>query len=396
MARVENDMNPIHKIEAQSTAAASLHYPLFKVAVINACKVIDKNNTIPVLDTLLITSARGGCHIFGTDLDLCTTTFVPGQSHPDFVAVIDAHKLKGVMDKVTDAPSISFEMRDDEKLLVTIGKVNLTLKQDIHQSDFPDDLSFRTNLRTSNASFVVPSSTLATILQKIRFAISTEETRYYLNGVLMHLDEHEKNLAFVATDGHKLARYQIDIPAGAEAAPTFSIIPRKTVEEVYRMVSRKGCPEQTQITVTETAISFRIGDDEFLESKLIDGTYPHYQRVIPTRNEHKVAIRTEGFITSLKQATAIKSAKDKGAKLSFSPNKVVITCHDVDFGAASTEMVAFHDVTLEVGMNANYLGEILKQLDGGAMLEMQGPGDPVIIKDGADDGVTYVLMPLRA
>ena len=161
------------------------------------------------------------------------------------------------------------------------------------------------------------------------------------------------------------------------------------------MVSRKGCPEQTQITVTETAISFRIGEDEFLESKLVDGTYPDYRRVIPTRNEHKVAIQTEGFITSLKQATAIKSTKDKSAKLSFSPNKVVITCQDVEFGAASTELGAFHDVTLEVGMNANYLGEILKPLDGGAMLEMQEPGAPVIIKDGADDGVTYVLMPLR-
>lgn len=375
--------------------SASLDYSVFKKAVLNACKVIDKGNTIPVLDTLLITSVRGGCHIFGTDLDLCTTTFVPGPSHPDFVAVIDAHKLKGVMDKVTDAPRISFEMREDEKLLVTIGKVNLTLTQGISRKDFPEDLSFRTNLRTSNASFAVPSSTLATILQKIRFAISTEETRYYLNGVLMHLDEHEKNLAFVATDGHKLARYQIDIPVGAEAAPTFSIIPRKTVAEVYRMVSRKGCPDQTQITVTETAISFRIGEDEFLESKLVDGTYPDYRRVIPTRNEHKVAIRTEGFITSLKQATAIKSTKDKSAKLSFSPNKVVITCQDVEFGAASTELVAFHDVILEVGMNANYLGEILKHLDGGAMVEMQGPGDPVIIKDGADDCVTYVLMPLR-
>lgn len=322
--------------------SASLDYSVYKKAVLNACKVIDKGNTIPVLDTLFITSVLGGCHIFGTDLDLCTTTFVPGPSHPDFVAVIDAHKLKGVMDKVTDAPRISFKMREDEKLLVTIGKVNLTLTQGIPRKD----LSFRTNLRTSNASFTVPSSTLATILQKIRFAISTEETRYYLNGVLMHLDEHEKNLAFVATDGHKLARYQIDIPVGAEAAPTFSIIPRKTVEEVYRMVSRKGCPEQTQITVTETAISFRIGEDEFLESKLVDGTYPDYRRVIPTRNEHKVAIRTEGFITSLKQATAIKSTKDKSAKLSLSPNKVIITCQDVDFGAASTEMVAFHDVTL--------------------------------------------------
>ena len=119
--------------------SASLDYSVFKKAVLNACKVIDKGNTIPVLDTLLITSVRGGCHVFGTDLDLCTTTFVPGQSHPDFVAVIDAHKLKGVMDKVTAAPHISFEMRDDEKLLVTIGKVNLTLKQDIPQSDFPDE-----------------------------------------------------------------------------------------------------------------------------------------------------------------------------------------------------------------------------------------------------------------
>ena len=376
------------------SASASLDYSAFKVAVLNACKVVEKRNTIPILNMMLMIGVRGGVRVIGTDLDLYTTTFIPGQADADFVALVDAHKLKGVMDKVKDAAQVLL-VQHDEHLEVAIGKVKLNLKQEMPRADFPEEATFRDKLKTSNASFTIASSLLAKILQKVKLAISTEETRYYLNGVFMHVNEPKECLTFVSTDGHKLARYEIPVPPGAEAAPDGVIIPRKTIDELYRMVTRKGCPERTQITVTETGVSFQIGENELLETKTVDGTFPDYQRVIPSWNDKKVAMRTEGLITALKQASAIMTERSKGAKFTFSHNKVVITCSDPDFGAASTDVLAFHDVELEIGMNANYLTSILGQLDGGSMFEMNEAGDPVIIKDGADEGVTYVLMPLR-
>lgn len=387
-------MNALAQI-AGNVSTASLDYSVFKKAVLNACRVVEKKNTIPVLDTFLMFATRNGVQVAGTDLDLYTTTFVPGTVDRDFVALVDAHKLRGVMDKVKDAGTINFS-QDGDSLAVSIGKVRLTLKQDIPRADFPEEMAFRDGLKRSNASFHMPSATLAKLLQKVRFAISTEETRYYLNGVFMHVNEYRKRLTFVTTDGHRLARYELPVPSGAGAMPDDGvIIPRKTVEELYRLVSRKGCPTDVMVTVTEAGVSFLIGEDELIESKVIDGTFPDYQRVIPTANEHKIAVHTNPFIEALKQASSIMTEKSRSAKLTLTPGRLQITCKDVDFGAASTEVMVFHDTTLEIGFNSTYLAAILAQLDGGTMLELGGAGDPVIVKDGADECVTYVLMPLR-
>lgn len=378
-------------------ATASLDYAAFKTAMTNACsKVVEKRSTITVLSAVLIKATRGGIHVVGTDLDLYTTTFVPGRVSSDFTALIDAHKLKQTMEKVKDAAEINF-VQDGPSLVASIGKLNLTLKQDMHEEDFPTvgEDCFRARLKRSNASFALPSNLLATIFGKVEFAISSEETRYYLNGVFMHINEHRKKLAFVTTDGHRLARYEIDVPDGADAMPSGVIIPRKTVGELLRMLKRKGCPAITRITVTDTGISFAIGDDELLESKLVDGTFPDYQRVIPAKNGNKPSVRTGPFIEGIKQASAITSEKGAIVKLAFTPDRLVLTCTDTEFGTASTEVSTLGGQDLVIGFNASYLTQILSQLDGGALLELGEPGDPAIVNDGADDAVTYVLMPAR-
>ena len=387
-------MNALPNLAA-TVSTASLDYSVFKKAMTNACKVVERKNTIPVLDTVLIKATRGGALITGTDLDLSTTTFVPGEVSPDFVAIVNAHKLKATMDKVKDSATINFS-QEGESLAASIGKLRLSLKQPHEEKDFPDEASFRSEVAASNCSFVLPSSLLANILGKIKFAISAEETRYYLNGVFMHVNEYRKKLTFVTTDGHRLARYEVDVPAGAGAMHEDGvIIPRKTVTELLRLVKRKDCPADTLVRVTKTGVSFTVGEDEVLASKTIDGTFPDYQRVIPTQNSRKIAVHTGPFIDAVKQASAVMTEQSKPVKLAFHPERLVFSCSDPEFGTASTEIRVDNDDTFEVGFNAGYLLEILGQLEGGAMLELEDPGTPGVIKDGALDGLTYALMPLR-
>ncbi|MCO5730119.1 DNA polymerase III subunit beta [Rhizobium sp. SSA_523] len=375
---------------------ASLDYPIFKKAMLNACRVVEKRNTIAVLDTVLITARSGGVDVIGTDLDIYTTTFVPGSVSADFVALIDAHKLKGLMDKVKDAARINFTL-EQGALTAAIGKLRLSLKQDVPEDDFPLEMAFRSSLQRSNVAFTIRASALLTALSKVEFAISTEETRYYLNGVFMHFHEGRGQLTFVATDGHRLGRYEILPPPGCEAMDDAgAIIPRKTVGELLRLLKRKDCPADVAVRVTPTAISFGFNGEEMLESKLVDGTFPDYQRVMPASNSNQVTARTAEFITALKQASSISSDRGKSVKLGIAPEALTLSCSDPDFGSVSTEIyIDTNAEPFEIGFNAQYLLEILGQLDGGAMMHLGDAGSPGIIKDGADNAVTYVLMPLR-
>lgn len=387
-------MNAIANIAA-TVSTASLDYSVFKKAMLNACKVVEKKNTIPVLGTVMIKASRNGVMVTGTDMDLYTTTHVSGRVSKDFTCLVDAHKLKATMDKVKDAADINFVL-DGESLVASIGKLHLTLTQSHNVEDFPIDGTFRQKLKQSNCSFLLPSATLATVLSKIEFAISTEETRYYLNGVFVHVNEDRKKLAFVTTDGYRLARYELDVPAGAGAMQDAgALIPRKTATELLRLLRRKDCPTETLVTVADTGISFMVGEDELLESKLIDGSFPDYQRVIPTQHQHKPSVRTAPFIDGIKQASAVLSERGKAMKLTFTADRLVLACTDPEFGTATTDVHVIDGQDLEIGFNAGYLLQILSQLDGGALLELGDAGDPAIIKDGADDAVTYVLMPTR-
>lgn len=387
-------MNAMPAIAAFALTA-SLDYPIFKKAILNACKVAGRKNTIQILDTVLIKAVRGGVLVTGTDLDLYTSTFVPGEVSKGFECLIDAHKLKATMDKVKDAGTINFSLGDD-RLTVTIGKLKLNLTQQMQISDYPDDQEFRDKLKASNCSFVLSSTTLAKILSKVEFAISTEETRYYLNGVFLHINESRGKLTFVTTDGHRLARYEIDTPAGAGAMQDAgAIIPQKTVAELLRLLKRKGCPEDTLVSVTDTGISFRIGEDEHLESKLIDGTFPDYQRVIPANNDKKVLAYVGEMNEAIKQASSITSERGKAIKFTVTPGRLLFTCSDPDFGSASTDIKATTDAELEIGFNAGYLLEILSHIEGAAEMKMNEAGDPTIFLDTSDAAVTYVQMPMR-
>lgn len=372
-------------------ATACLNYAAFKAALANACKVIERKCSIPVLSAVLIKAGQGGAHVTGTDQDIFTTSFVRGDVAPCFVALADAHRLLSIMEKVKDAPTVTLT-REETSLVVVIGKLSLTLSHGLDEAEYPTD-SFRADV-AAGTQFIVPSAQLAVALQKVSFAMSTDETRYYLNGVYMHVDDRRGQLIFVATDGHRLGRYILDAPTAARGAASI-ILPRPTVIEVLRLLRTKDCPADTMLSVSEKGVSFLIGDDLLLESKPIVGTYPDYGRAIPTENPLRCAVSTQALADAIRQAGAILSDRGRAALLAFSANRLRVSCTSPDFGVAATDVTIIDGFDLEIGFNARYLLDIVSQLEGGALFELADPGAPAVIKDGADEAVTYCLMPMR-
>lgn len=383
-------MNAINHIGA---LVASLDYAAFGKAITNACKVVERRAPVPILSTVLVSAARGGMQVCGTDLDRYTTTFVAGAVDPGFTCLLDAHKVMAVMKKAKSSSTVNLSLHDG-RVVMSIGKLYITMEQKLELADFPAAADFRDELKASNCSFVLKAETLTKVLDRVAFAVSTEETRYYLNGVFMHNDG--SHLAFVTTDGHRLARYRIGLPAGAGALPDCGVIvPRTTVEELLRLTKRKDCPADIHVTASATGISFLLGDDELLESKVIDGTFPDYNRVIPANNEHRLDIMPSLLIEAVTQASTVSTERGRAVKLELGDGWLRASCRDPEFGIAEMRVAAENETPLTIGFNCSYLLSILARVEGKAQFQFATQGDPVVILDADDAGVTYCQMPMR-
>ena len=233
------------------------------------------------------------------------------------------------------------------------------------------------------------------MIDKTRFAISTEETRYYLNGIFFHCAEagRESMLRAVATDGHRLAQAELPRPRGADGMPGV-IIPRKTVHELHRLIEESA--ETLTISVSPTKVRFEIGSVT-LTSKLIDGTFPDYGRVIPQNNDKELKVETATFIAAVDRVSTIASERGRAVKLNLSADKLVLSVNNPEGGSATEEIaVGYTASPLEIGFNARYLLDIAGQLEGEeARFLLADAGSPTMIRGTEDTTALYVLMPMR-
>ena len=229
------------------------------------------------------------------------------------------------------------------------------------------------------------------MIDKSKFAISTEETRYYLNGIFFHAINN--SLRSVATDGHRLACIQSDLPSGADDIPSI-IIPRKTIGEVRKLI--EDIEGNINLFISETKIRFEVTNIS-LTSKLIDGTFPDYERVIPKTNTKIMTVQTNDFASSIDRVATISSDKSKAVKFVIKDNLLTLTVINPDAGTAVEKVdVTYEADDLEVGFNARYLLDIASQIDGETMtFTLEDPGAPALINDSAHEDATYVLMPMR-
>jgi DNA polymerase-3 subunit beta len=244
-------------------------------------------------------------------------------------------------------------------------------------------------------NFSEQAITLRRLFDKSKFAISTEETRYYLNGVYMHSSDgvNGKVLRCVATDGHRLARIDAELPEGADTLPGV-IVPRKTVGELRKLLDDDEI--KIAVSVSETKIRFAT-PEIVLTSKVIDGSFPDYTRVIPQGNTRRLEVDATEFAQAVDRVSTVSSERSRAVKLTLEDDRLVLSVNAPDSGAAQEELVvAYTDERLEIGFNAKYLLEIAGQVDReNAVFMFNSSGDPTLMREGNDESAVYVVMPMR-
>ena len=353
-------------------------------------RVVERRNTIPILSNVLLVANGASLEMKATDLDLEMTEATAAKVERAGATTVPAHLLYDIVRKLPDGAEVMLKTDEDGTSMSVISGRSSFRLQCLPQSDFPE-------LTAGSFShiFRLEAETLKRLIEKTQFAISTEETRYYLNGIFLHTHEAGGNLKLrsVATDGHRLARAEVDAPAGSEGMPGI-IIPRKTVSELQKLVDDPDVAVTTELS--DTKIRFTIGS-VVLTSKLIDGTFPDYQRVIPTGNDKQLVIDRQSFAQAVDRVSTISSERGRAVKLSIADGQVTLAVNNPDSGSATEELPAGYSADpLEIGFNARYLLDVAAQLTGGeAKFMLADAGSPTLIQDTADEQTLYVLMPMR-
>jgi DNA polymerase-3 subunit beta len=355
--------------------------------------VVERRNTIPILSNVLIEASGDGLvKIMATDLDLQVVESLDAASvdTPGSITV-SAHLLFDIARKLPEGTQVSLETADN-RMTVKAGRSRFQLPT-LPRDDFP--VIVEGDLPTS---FEISAKTLAELIDRTRFAISTEETRYYLNGIFLHVaDDDGPVLKAAATDGHRLARFTIPRPDGAEGMPDV-IVPRKAVAELRKLLE-EALDGNVQVDLSASKIRFTLGGEGgvVLTSKLIDGTFPDYSRVIPTGNDKLLKVDPKSFFSGVDRVATIATEKTRAVKMGLEKDRVTLSVTSPDNGTAAEELTGEYDSEgLEIGFNANYLKDILQQIDGDVVeLHLADPGAPTLIRKDETSPALYVLMPMR-
>lgn len=347
--------------------------------------VVERRNTIPILSNVLMSAEGGALTFVATDLDIEISEDTEASIDAPGEITAPAHTLYDIARKLPDGAQVLLKIGADNRLEVDAGRSHFTLPL-LPAGDFP-----KMTAEGFTHNFILPAQQLRRLIDKTKFAISTEETRYYLNGIYMHA--HGGLLRAVATDGHRLALSEMDIPNGAADLPGV-IVPRKTIAEIRRLID--GGDADVSLSVSEAKIRFTYGT-AVLTSKLIDGTFPDYERVIPKGNTKELTIDNKIFASAVDRVSTISAEKSRSVKLSLSKDTLALAVNNPEHGNANEDlMVDYGDEPLEIGFNAKYLLDVSGQIEGrDATFFLDSPASPALVKDSEDTGSLFVLMPLR-
>ena len=350
--------------------------------------VVERRNTIPILSNVLIEATEsGGIRLMATDLDLQIVESVEAQVETPGATTVSAHTLFDIARKLPEGSQVSLAAAEG-KMAVNAGRARFNL-QTLPRDDFP--MIAEGELPTS---FELPAATLRDIVDKTRFAISTEETRYYLNGIFLHVsDDDQPVLKAAATDGHRLARFTLPRPDGAEGMPDV-IIPRKCVAELRKMLDELD--GTVEVALSDSKIRFGLGS-AVMTSKLIDGTFPDYNRVIPTGNDKLLKIDPRSFEEGVDRVATIATEKTRAVKMALDTDKITLSVTSPENGTAAEEVPGdYSSDSLEIGFNARYLLDILGQVHGDSIeVHLADAAAPTLIRENDKSPALYVLMPMR-
>ncbi|WP_205479930.1 DNA polymerase III subunit beta [Sphingomonas arenae] len=347
--------------------------------------VVERRNTIPILSNVLIDAREdGSIRLMATDLDLQVDEAVPANVSQPGATTVSAHTFFDIVRKLPEGSQVELAAADG-KMQVNAGRARFNLST-LPRDDFPviaeGDLPTR---------FELPAATLRQIIDKTRFAISSEETRYYLMGIFLHVADDQLKAA--ATDGHRLARVTVAKPDGADGMPDV-IVPKKCVGELRKLLDEvEGTVE---VTLSPTKVRFVLGH-AVLTSKLIDGTFPDYNRVIPTANDKLLKLDPKSFSSGVDRVSTIASEKTRAVKMSVDRDRVTLSVTSPENGTAAEELPADYSADgLEIGFNARYLLDILGQIEGDSVeVHLADAAAPTLLRENDKSSALYVLMPMR-
>lgn len=362
-------------------------------ALAHVQSVVEKRNTIPILANLMMTVTEGGLSLTATDMEIAIVEHVAASGLQPGAATAPAATLYEIVRKLPESAEVELNHAGgDAPLTLRAGRYATSIMV-LPVEDFPSMTA-----GSLPYSFKLPAQLLRGMIDRTRFAISTEETRYYLNGIYLHTAsgaDGVKRLRAVATDGHRLARVEEPLPEGAEDIPGV-IIPRKTVLEARKLLDE--AQDEVEIGLSETRIQFTLGPVQ-LTSKLIDGTFPEYERVIPRGNDKILRVDKKDFAEAVARVSAISTERSRPVKLAIDQDRLTLSAASPDQGSATEELdggrVSYSAGPLEIGFQARYLTDITDQVGGEVEFLFSDGAAPTIVRDAGDESALYVLMPMR-
>lgn len=350
---------------------------------------VEKRNTIPILSNVLLKAEDGALGMSTTDMDLEINETVAANISESGSVTVPAHTLHDIIRKFPDGTDVELTLADGGNIMTVQSGRSVFKLSCLPVSDFPE-----IGVGEFPSNFALAAADLRAMIDRTKFAMSTEETRYYLNGIYVHEADKDgvKVLRAVATDGHRLARFEMPLPEGATGMPGV-IIPRKAVMELRKLV--EDAADTIAVSLSESKIRFAF-DHIVLTSKLIDGTFPDYQRVIPEGNDKIVEVNPKIFTGAIDRVSTISDGKSRAVKITFHGNTMTLSANSPDAGSATEDLEIHGNDNLEIGFNAKYLLDITSQIEGdGCRMTLADSGSPTIIEDISDSSALYVLMPLR-
>jgi DNA polymerase-3 subunit beta len=354
--------------------------------------VVERRTTIPILSNVKLDAGADGLGLTATDMDLTVVEQAVAEVAQSGATTAPAHTLYDVVRKLPEGSRLEIERAESgAELQLRAGRSRFDLPC-LPASDFPT-----MGDEGMSHEFALSADDLRRLIDRTRFAISTEETRYYLNGIHVHAlgEGAASRLRAVATDGHRLARVETELPDGAAGMPGV-IVPRKTVAELRKLIDELDAEQAIEVALSAARIRFGVGS-AVLRSRLIDGTYPDYERVIPADNDKLLVARTKELAAAVDRVATISTEKSRAVKFGIEAGKLTLTAISPEAGRAVEELdVGYANEALEIGFNARYVLDICGQMAGDEIeLALADAGSPTVIRDPKDGSTLYVLMPMR-
>ncbi len=351
-------------------------------AVQSVIGVVERRQTMPILANLLLSAEAGKVSVTATDLEVELVASAEIKSGQDGRSTVPGRKMLDICRSLAEGAVLSLT-QEGEKLTIKAGKSRFVLAT-LPATDFPviDELARQQTLK-------LPQSDLRRLLEKTHFSMAQQDVRYYLNGMLLETDG--KTLRTVATDGHRLALCEMDLPSPMTGQQV--IIPRKGVLELQRLLGTEG---DVEITIGSNHIRAQIGDVRFT-SKLIDGRFPEYSRVIPAAPPKAVVADREMLRAALQRTAILANEKYRGIRLALKKNSMTLQAHNPEQEEAEEQVeVNYKGDELEVGFNVGYLLDALAAVEGNEVeIGVTDGNSSCLVRAPGATGARYVVMPMR-